>query len=73
VEPHRTLFIGDHPEIDIVGATRAGMLTAWLHHGRSWPDILRPLVPDYVINELSDLAALLRVGRAESNDVFPNL
>ncbi len=36
----QVLFVGDHPEADVVGAGSAGMQTAWLHRNRSWPDHL---------------------------------
>jgi putative hydrolase of the HAD superfamily len=61
VEPRKTMFVGDHPEVDICGAARAGMFTAWLHQGRTWPDALLPLTPTWEINELAELAALLRM------------
>jgi putative hydrolase of the HAD superfamily len=31
-------MIGDNPTADIVGASRLGLTTVWLSHGRSWPD-----------------------------------
>lgn len=35
--PERILFVGDDPRRDIRGARAAGMRTAWLRGGRSWP------------------------------------
>lgn len=31
---------GDNPEADIGGGVAAGLRTAWLHHGRDWPESL---------------------------------
>ena len=36
------LFVGDNPEVDIVGAAGAGMQTAWFRNGLSWPEGLLP-------------------------------
>lgn len=62
--PHDTLFVGDNPRADILGAANVGMGTAWLHRGRSWPAGLRP-APDQTIARLDDL---LRVARRADAD-----
>jgi len=36
------LFVGDNPEVDIVGAAKAGLQTAWFRNGAAWPDGLEP-------------------------------
>ncbi|HLK58963.1 MAG TPA: HAD family hydrolase [Chthonomonadaceae bacterium] len=54
------LFVGDHPELDIFGANRVGMTTAWLHRGLPWPDTITSVQPDYVIASLGELLPLLR-------------
>jgi putative hydrolase of the HAD superfamily len=54
VAPPRILFVGDHPEADIVGAMRAGMQTVWLRRGREWPAHLAPL-PDHIVDALHEL------------------
>jgi putative hydrolase of the HAD superfamily len=56
--PQQVLFIGDHPEADVVGAARAGLQTAWLHRNRPWPDHLAAISPNYQIASLSDLQSL---------------
>ena len=61
VEAPGTLFVGDHPEVDIAGAAGAGMQTAWLALGRTWPDVLHPIVPSYTIDDLATLIAVLRL------------
>jgi putative hydrolase of the HAD superfamily len=54
VAPARIMFVGDHPEADMVGANRVGMQTAWLRRGREWPTHLAPL-PDHSIDALREL------------------
>jgi putative hydrolase of the HAD superfamily len=53
------LFVGDNPEIDIVGAKAAGMQTAWLHHGASWPETIADIQPEYRIASLGELLSFL--------------
>jgi HAD superfamily hydrolase (TIGR01509 family) len=43
VEPAQVLHIGDDPELDVIGAMRAGMQAAWLNRGaKLWPAHLPP-------------------------------
>lgn len=42
VAPETTLYVGDNPEVDIVGAANAGLQTAWFRNGQPWPDGLLP-------------------------------
>jgi putative hydrolase of the HAD superfamily len=43
VEAAQVLHIGDDPDLDVVGATQAGMQAAWLNRGaKSWPAHLPP-------------------------------
>jgi putative hydrolase of the HAD superfamily len=56
-DPSKTIFAGDSPAADIEGARNAGMRTAWLSHGRKWPENLPP--PTHTLANLSDLAAVL--------------
>lgn len=56
-EPSSCVFIGDHPEKDIVGARRAGMHTVWLRHGRTWPEDLKD-PPTFEVSELEELLSL---------------
>ena len=47
-----TLFVGDNPTADILGASGVGMATAWIRLGREWPfDDRRP---DYVLDHVSE-------------------
>ncbi len=52
-----TLFVGDKPEIDIVGAQRVGMQTAWVRRGKAYPAGLPR--PDYEIDHVDELRPVL--------------
>jgi putative hydrolase of the HAD superfamily len=52
------LHVGDHPDIDVVGAGDAGLTTAWMNRrGSAWPRHLRP--PDAIVTTMHELQALL--------------
>jgi putative hydrolase of the HAD superfamily len=59
-------FVGDHPENDILGASRAGLRTAWLASVHPWP--AEHALPHYQIDSLRELVPLIRaalsVGRS---------
>jgi putative hydrolase of the HAD superfamily len=48
------LFVGDNPEVDIVGAADAGMQTAWYRNGEMWPTGL-PRKADADIDHLHEV------------------
>lgn len=55
VEPHEVLHVGDHPEMDIGGAMRAGLRACWIDRGEhAWPDA-QPLA-DLHVHTLTALA-----------------
>ena len=56
-EAEETLFVGDNPFRDVEGARAIGMASAWLHHGRDWPEGLEP--PDYRIGHVAELRPVL--------------
>jgi putative hydrolase of the HAD superfamily len=59
---HETLHVGDHPEVDVVGANEAGLRSVWVNrHGEDWPDHLQR--PDAIVRDVGELLALLGVGR----------
>jgi len=54
-----TLFVGDHPKLDIAGAKGVGMLTAWIKRpGVEWPADLADLQPNFTVSSLDDLIPL---------------
>ena len=60
VAPSEALFVGDRPDIDVVGAQRLGMPVAWVNPKREpLPAGIAP--PDYEIRDLGELRAILRV------------
>jgi putative hydrolase of the HAD superfamily len=57
VDPAATLFVGDSPETDIVGAAGAGLQTAWFRNGAEWPEGLLPRA-DADIDRLAEVLRL---------------
>jgi len=56
---HETLHVGDNPEIDVVGASRAGLRSVWVNrHGHDWPDHLQR--PDGIVRDIGELLNMLR-------------
>ena len=53
------LVVGDSLTSDILGGVRAGISTCWVSFGRPLPDD-PPAVPDYMIDDVRELDALLR-------------
>ncbi|HTJ56733.1 MAG TPA: HAD family hydrolase [Devosiaceae bacterium] len=49
-----TLFVGDNPEVDIVGGAKAGLQTAWFRNGLAWPEGLEPRA-DVDIDSVSEI------------------
>ena len=50
--PSTTLFVGDTPDADILGAKSLGITTAWVHRGRQWP--FHDQRPDYIVGHVSE-------------------
>ena len=57
VEPKDILFVGDNFSIDVVGAKKVGMKSAWVNRERK--NVLKIIESDY---ELHSLDGLLRIG-----------
>ena len=49
----KTLFVGDNPDTDILGAYTYGLKTAWISLDREWERTAYS--PDYVINHVSEV------------------
>ena len=59
VDPEQVWHVGDDPELDVLGAQRAGMHAVWLNRdGREWPYPRGPQ-PDLVVRNLMELNACL--------------
>ena len=59
VTAEEALHVGEHPDIDIVGARKAGMRTAWLNrNGDGWP--LRVAPPDAIVATIGELVTVLQ-------------
>jgi len=57
-QAQQTLHVGDHPEVDVVGAINAGLKSVWVNrNGIDWPDPLRR--PDAIVKDVSGLLSLL--------------
>jgi HAD superfamily hydrolase (TIGR01549 family) len=57
--PGRVWHVGDDPDLDVVGAHRAGLKAVWLNReGRDWPYANDPH-PDLVVRDLAELDAWL--------------
>jgi len=56
--------VGDHPEVDVVGAQNAGLQSVWVNrHGSDWPDHLQD--PDAIVKDIGELLSLLGVKRGD--------
>ena len=51
----RSVFVGDHPEVDVAGARSAGMVAIW----RRDPVVSQVVDADVVIDQIEDLSAVL--------------
>jgi 2-haloalkanoic acid dehalogenase type II len=52
--PHEVLHVGDDPELDVLGARRAGLRSAWINRGTT--DWAHAETPDVAVPDLSALA-----------------
>ena len=53
-----TVYVGDNPRLDVVGARNAGLTAVWLNRtGRDYPKELEP--PDHTIESLGDLLLII--------------
>lgn len=58
--PDQVLHVGDHIEMDVRGAARAGLRTAWIHRDDArerhphWPH--DDIIPDLIVHDLAALA-----------------
>lgn len=57
IDSSRALYVGDRTDKDVVGAARVGMRSILFAHERS--RVQRRVRPDYVVNELMEIPALV--------------
>ena len=58
VPPGRVLYVGDHPEIDVIGSQNAGLQAVWINREyNAWPENLAK--PGHQISNLHELELLL--------------
>ena len=55
-DPTTTIFVGDNPEADILGAKGLGMRTAWMHLSRQWPHAGQE--PDFALDNVWELRSV---------------
>ncbi len=78
--PGEVLHVGDHIEMDVLGAARAGLRTAWMHRDDAraqhphWPH--DDIAPDLIVADMAALADLLegmtdRMAEAASDTPHP--
>jgi putative hydrolase of the HAD superfamily len=65
IKPTEAMYVGDHLEIDIVGANRTGMISVRIIKGKYNYDKanINGIEPRYTIRKLSDLLKILERGR----------
>ena len=51
--PLTTMFVGDDPDADMLGAKGLGMRTAWVRRSRQWPYAQQR--PDYIVGDVSEI------------------
>ncbi|MEP6908417.1 MAG: HAD-IA family hydrolase [Pseudoxanthomonas sp.] len=67
VEHHEVLHVGDHAEMDVLGAARAGMRSCWINREhQQWTH--DPLQPDLQFTDLSALADWLDAQFQDAKD-----
>lgn len=62
VDPHRMVYVGDDPALDVDAANRAGLRTIWLDHGKKPPGLSKPDITIYNIKQLPEAIASLKAG-----------
>ena len=61
--PGEVLHVGDDPEMDVLGAQRAGLRCAWINRNAvNWQAEHED--PDYIVRDLHELAQRLDCGIA---------
>jgi putative hydrolase of the HAD superfamily len=64
ISPASAAYVGDNPEVDVVGSRRSGLLAVW-KRDRYWAE---PRDVDWIIDDLGELVPLV-LGRGASRDL----
>jgi FMN hydrolase / 5-amino-6-(5-phospho-D-ribitylamino)uracil phosphatase len=61
LDPAEIAYVGDDPQVDVLGARAAGLRTVWVNRaGRNWPDVAPG--PDLAVADLAELERRLSRG-----------
>ena len=63
VDPINAAYVGDNPEVDVIGAKRSGLFAIW-KRDRFWAE---PRAADWVIDDLAELPPLFLAHRSSAN------
>lgn len=60
VDPANAAYVGDNPEVDVIGARRSGLLAVW-KRDNFWPETT---AADWIIDDLAQLPSLVLTHRS---------
>jgi putative hydrolase of the HAD superfamily len=61
VAPSQAVYVGDHPLVDVQGASDAGLTAIWLRRSIPWPVNWSP--PVHQVDALADVMSVIRALR----------
>jgi putative hydrolase of the HAD superfamily len=61
VAPSQAVYVGDHPVIDVQGASEAGLTAIWLRRSMPWPPGWSP--PQYQVDALAKVMSVIHALR----------
>ena len=63
VDPANAAYVGDNPDVDVIGAKRSGLLAIW-KRDNFWAE---PSGADWIIDDLAELPPLVLTHRSSAN------